>query len=219
MNSGTLITFEGIEGCGKSTQLEKIYEWLKSMNISTVKTREPGGTKIGRKIRELLLDPESKDMSSLTELFLYSADRAQHVKEIIEPALENRNIILCDRFYDATIAYQGHARNLDLNLIEKLNTIATSGLKPDLTLLFDLDPETGLQRARRRNKTTGAGNSEGRFEKEKLSFHRKVREGYLTIAEKNPERFKIIAAANSMEKVYSNSRDVIKEVIDESRFQ
>ncbi len=219
MNKGLFITFEGIEGCGKTTQLEKVYEWLQSLNFSVVKTKEPGGTKIGKKIRSLLLNPDSKDMNSLTELFLYSADRAQHIREIITPVLDKDNIVLCDRFSDATKAYQGYARKIDINLIEQLNTLATSGLKPDLTLLFDLDPETGLQRARKRNKTNDKDDMEGRFEREDLPFHRRVRRAYLKIAENNPERFKVISADNTAEEIFKNSKSILKEIIDGSELQ
>jgi len=158
-------------------------------------TREPGGTRIGEKIRAILLDPASKDMDPLTELLLYTADRAQHIKEFVSPFLSAGKTVLCDRFYDATVVYQGFARGLDIGLIDKLHKLLFENLKPDLTFLLDLPPEKGLSRAWKQIENGDRENVETRFEEEKLSFHNKVRSGYLELARLEPERFRVIDAS------------------------
>ena len=172
--SSFFITFEGGEGAGKTTQIKYLAECLAP---KVVVTREPGGTAVADQIRATLLDPKNK-ISPELELLLYEAARRDHVENIIRPALKAGKIVLCDRFTDATIAYQGFARGLSLKLIDNLNTIATGGLKPDLTFLFDLSPKIGLNRATKRNPT------KDRIESEKIAFHEKVRKGYLTLARK-----------------------------------
>jgi dTMP kinase len=196
---GKFITFEGIEGCGKTTQVDLICGELDSRGKSFLRTREPGGTRIGGEIRKILLDPQNKDLDEMTELLLYLADRAQHIAEKILPTLDKGVPVICDRFMDATLAYQGYGRGLDCSRILEMNHAATSGLKPDLTLLIDLPAEKGLERAMKRNRETGAAYSEGRFEEEELSFHNRVREGYLHLAEMDPERFKIVDGDQSPE--------------------
>ena len=193
------ITLEGIDGCGKTTQAEMLVGWLRGRGHKVLHTREPGGTEIGRKIRAILLDPENKKITGLTELMLYSADRAQHLAEIIEPALKEGCVVVCDRFSDATEAYQGHARGLRLETIEMLTRIATAGRKPDLTLLLDIPADKALSRAKAREED-GDG-KEARFEQESLRFHEKVREGYLKIAAREPGRVKVIDATGSPEEV------------------
>lgn len=205
------ITLEGIEGSGKTTQIGHIFEFLKSNGYECVLTREPGGTKIGKKIRAILLDPENKDIDPLTELLLYTADRAQHIKELITPSLSAEKTVLCDRYFDATVVYQGFARGLDIALINSLHKIALNDLKPDITLLLDLPPETGLSRAWEQiNNGTRTGH-ETRFEKEKLSFHKKVRAGYLELARLEPERFQIIDASKNKEEV---KQQIIRKLIE-----
>lgn len=194
---GKLITFEGIEGCGKTTQIELICHELDSRGKTYVRTREPGGTRIGEEIRRILLDPQNNDIADLTELFLYMADRAQHFVDRIWPALNQGAFVLCDRFTDATLAYQGYGRGLNLSHILELNHIATSGRKPDLTLLIDLPAETGLARAMQRNREAGIADLEGRFEEEKIAFHNSVREGYLKLAELEPERVRVVDGSRS----------------------
>jgi dTMP kinase len=189
------ISFEGIDGSGKTTQINHTVKFLQNHRHNCVITREPGGTRIGEKIRAILLDPESKDMDPLTELLLYTADRAQHIKEFVSPFLSAGKTVLCDRFYDATVVYQGFARGLDIGLIDKLHNLLFENLKPDITILLDLPPEKGLSRAWKQIKNGDRENVETRFEKEKLSFHNKVRSGYLDLARLEPGRFRVIDAS------------------------
>jgi dTMP kinase len=186
------ITLEGIEGCGKSTQAEILSRALhEETGCPVVMTREPGGCPIANKIRAILLDADNRALVPLAELLLYAAARAQHVAEVIRPALAEGKIVLCDRFTDATTAYQGYGRALDLPLIENLAHLATGGLTPDLTILLDCPEEVGLNRAMARiNASSGA--REERFELESLRFHHAVREGYLNLAADHPERFIVV---------------------------
>ncbi len=188
------ITFEGIEGSGKSTQLKLLSGYLKAKGLSVLTTEEPGGTKIGLKIREILLAPENS-MNPLTELLLYNTSRAQHVREVIYPALMQGTVVICDRFFDSTVAYQGHARGIDMAVIKTLNEIAAPDLKPFITFLLDMDVEEGLRRnvkARKRD----------RLELETVEFHKRVQEGYFEIAKEEPGRVKIINASGSTEEVH-----------------
>ncbi|NOY69823.1 MAG: dTMP kinase [Deltaproteobacteria bacterium] len=195
------ITLEGIEGAGKTSRIKGMREYLEEKGRPCIVTREPGGTKIGHKIREILLDPANAHLSFAAELLLYAADRAQHVNEIIRPAIEDGKTVICDRFIDSTLVYQGVARKLDPGLVDTINKAATGGLLPDITFLLDLPPETGLSRAWREIDTGGRDASESRFEEETLSFHRKVREGYLDLAKKEPERFAVVDASDNPENV------------------
>jgi len=185
---GHFITFEGIEGCGKSTQIRLLGEHLESKGYRVVLTREPGGCPISDKIRSILLDAENREMRPLTELLLYAAARAQHLAEVIQPALDAGCIVLCDRFTDATIAYQSFGRGIERETIDLLNTLACQSLHPDLTILIDCDPEVGLGRARQRIEAA-SGPREERFELESLEFHRRVRDGYLSLELEEPQRF------------------------------
>lgn len=194
------ITFEGIEGCGKTTQMKRLVERLDGCGVPLVATLEPGGTAIGRKIRQILLDRHNENLSPLTELMLYVADRAQHVEEVIKPALNQGKWVICDRFYDATVVYQGSARGQDMNLIGFLNEIVTRGVRPDMTFLLDCPVDVGLNRAVRRNSSL-AHKGQDRFERETLDFHIEVRRGYLDLARKNHERFIVIDAALSEDQV------------------
>lgn len=196
---GFFITFEGIEGCGKSTQLGLLAERLQAGGYQVRTTREPGGCPIADAVRRILLDSANRAMDSRSELLLYAAARAQHVAEVIRPALAAEEVVLCDRFSDATLAYQGHGRGLDLALIAELNRIATGGLTPDLTLLLDFPVEAGLSRARSRNDGC-SGPDEGRFEEESLGFHRRVRDGYLELA-RTQDRFRVIDAEGTLAEV------------------
>ena len=195
------ITLEGIEGSGKTTQARHIVEFLQSKGHACVATREPGGTRIGKQIRALLLDPESSDMDPMTELLLYTADRAQHVKQLILPLLSAGKAVLCDRYYDATVVYQGYARGLDIGLIRGLHKLILKDLKPDITILLDLPPEEGLARAWKQINSGTRTDIESRFEKETLAFHEKVRSGYLELARLEPERFRVIDASKSESQV------------------
>jgi len=201
------ITFEGIEGSGKTTQLKHVADFLRKKGDECVVTREPGGTLIGEKIRAILLDPSSKGMDPLTELLLYTADRVQHVKELLGPSLAAGRTVLCDRYFDATLVYQGYARGLDVELIEQLHKLLLAGLRPDITFLLDLPAETGLARAWAQINNGNRTGSESRFEKEALSFHEKVRSGYLTLACKEPDRFRIIDASRDVAEV---QQDILK---------
>jgi dTMP kinase len=187
------ITFEGIEGCGKTTQIRRLTRNLEKRGIACRSTLEPGGTEVGRKIRRILLDARNKRLTPLAELMLYEADRAQHVEELIKPALGKGLWVLSDRFFDATVVYQGFARGQDRKLIRFLNEKATQGLVPDLTFLLDCPVKVGLARATSRN-----NKGQDRFEREKIAFHRKVKEGYLELARKARKRYVVIDATQSV---------------------
>ncbi len=193
------ITFEGVEGSGKSTQIKLLENHLIKRGYNTLVTRQPGGSVLGKNIRELILDPEQQDKpSDLAEMFLYLADRSHHIETIIEPALKDNILVLCDRYVDSHLAYQGYARGFDLEQLQLLNSIATKNLIPDLTIVLDLNPEEGLRRVRyeRDQKVFD------RIEAEKIEFHQKVRNGFLKLAEKSPNRIKIIDASSSLEQVH-----------------
>jgi dTMP kinase len=207
------ISFEGIEGSGKTTQIQGVYDTLCQKGHDVVVTREPGGSNIGKQIRAILLDSKNKGLNPLAELLLYMADRAQHLEEIVKPGLSTGKIILCDRYYDATIAYQGYARALGVDLISRLHKLAFDDYKPDMTFLLDLPPETGLARAWRQIKNGQRTGTETRFEEEALGFHRKVREGYLTLARLEPRRFKIIDASGSTDHVAKEILAVLDNTI------
>lgn len=198
------ISFEGIEGSGKTTQARLLADYLRGKGHAVVTTEEPGGTRMGLKIRELLLDPQNH-MDPLTELLLYYSSRAQHVREVIYPSLLQDSIVITDRFTDSTVAYQGYARGIDLSIINTLNEIVVPDLKPFITFLLDIDVEEGLRRNRRARK-------EDRFELETIEFHNRVRSGYLKIAEEEPERVKLIDASRSAEEI---NREII-EIVEES---
>lgn len=206
------ITFEGVEGSGKTTQIQRLKRYLTRKGLACKVTREPGGPPISEKIRKILLDPDHREMLPLSELFLYEASRAQHVKEVIKPFLKKGGVILCDRFNDATLAYQGYGRKLDQTLIEKLNRLASQGIEPDLTLLLDCPSGLGLKRALQRNRIS-KNEKEGRFERERLQFHHRVRKGYLQIAKKEPHRVKVIDTRAGEEKVFEKIREVVDEVL------
>jgi len=189
------ITLEGIEGSGKTTQIDHIVKFLTQKGIPYLTTREPGGTTICAKIRSILLDPENHALAHVAELLLYAADRAQHLNTCVKPALDAGKTVICDRYYDATMVYQGYARGLDLNLIAQLHILCCENLMPDITFLLDLPPEIGLKRAWKEIDNGNRSTSETRFEHETLAFHRKVREGYLQLARKESDRFYIIDAA------------------------
>ncbi len=195
------ISFEGIEGSGKSTAQRLLAEHLQGLGYDPLLTREPGGCALGRSLRPILLDARTRDLSSRAELYLFLADRAQHVAEVIRPALEAGQTVLCDRYADSTLAYQGYGRGLDPEHLRRINDMATGGLMPDLTLLLDLPVHCGLERAGLRNREEGTVLSEGRFDAESLEFHERVRQGYRSLAAEEPERFAIIDAAQPPEDV------------------
>jgi dTMP kinase len=184
------ITFEGIEGCGKTTQIGLLTSFLKSLHRPFLLTREPGGTKIGEQIRHILLSSENVGIEPMAELFLYTAARVQHLRQVIFPALREGKVVICDRFADATFAYQGYGRGLDLAWIEETHARTMENVKPDLTFLLDLPVEEGLRRAVKRMEKHPV--KEDRFEKEALDFHRRVREGYLILARNEPQRIIVL---------------------------
>jgi dTMP kinase len=212
MKRGKLITFEGIDGCGKSTQMRLLESYLTERGLPVVSTREPGGTELGKKIRSALLDGGKGSVEPLAELLLYSADRAHHVRRVVMPALDEGRVVLSDRFYDATTVYQGYARGFDLALVNQLNELAAGGLKPDLTLLFDLEVEMGLKRTHERgDEASGEAAAPDRLDQEPVEFHERVRRAYLEIAAREPERFRIIPAIGSVEETFEL---MIREVRD-----
>ncbi len=203
------ITFEGIEGSGKSTALNRVRQTLLDEGHGVLLTREPGGSRLGRTLRSILLDLSNDDIVPEAELFLYLADRAQHVGQVIRPALAEGVTVLSDRYADSTVVYQGYGRGLDPERLRELNDMAVGGLWPDLTLVFDLPPEEGLRRAMARNLLEGTSVSEGRFEAEHLAFHDRVREGYLTWAALHPARFRVVDATRTPDEVFE---DVMRAV-------
>ncbi len=199
------ITLEGIEGSGKSTALKALVAHFEAQGRTVTVTREPGGRRLGTTLRAILLDLANTDITKEAELFLYLADRAQHVAQVIKPALEAGHVVISDRYADSTVVYQGYGRGLDPLLLRQLNDVAVAGLWPERTLLFDLDPELGLNRALARNIQQGIHTAEGRFEAESIAFHTRVREGYLTWAALHASRYRIIDASASMEAVAASA--------------
>lgn len=197
------ITLEGIEGSGKTTQIDRLATFFEKSGAECVTTRQPGGTVIGENIRSILLNPSNHSLQPMTELLLYLADRAQHINEIIRPALKAGKTVICDRYFDATIVYQGFARGLSVELLLDLHRILFDNLKPDVTLLLDLSPQLGLERAWRQLNSGQRVGRESRFENEDLTFHEKVRAGYLELALLEPQRFHIIDATQSQDQVFA----------------
>ena len=207
MMKGLFVTFEGIDGCGKTTQIEKLSSELESSGIPYVLIREPGGTEIGEKIRTILLDKANSRMHARTEILLYEAARAQIVEERILPEIKEGKVVICDRFFDSTMAYQGFARGLGQETVEMLNGFSTAGLSPDVTFLLDLDEQTAYERRH------GRSDEEDRLEAEGLAFMRKVREGYLAIS-RNNERIHVIDAASSPDEIFQRVKQVVREVLE-----
>ncbi len=195
-----LVTFEGIEGSGKSVQAELLYDYLQKKGISTIITREPGGSDLSERIREILLDRKHFDMVPYTELFLYLAARTQHTQEVIKPALAQGKIVICDRYIDASVAYQGEGRGISKNLIKQLNKTATGGLVPNLTFLLDIDTEVALERVGRKD----------RLESESLEFHDRVRSGYLKLNRENPERFVLLDGSKPIDRLQNEIKDIFE---------
>ncbi len=205
MKKGLFITFEGADGSGKTTQVNKIKTYLEEKGYSVVVTREPGSLELGKRIRDILLNYEG-DVSDKCEMFLFLADRAQHVDKLIRPSIENGKIVLCDRYTDSTIAYQGYGREGDIDLLKHLNNIAIDSLTPDLTLLYDVSAQIAQERI---------GAEKDRMESSGIEFHKKVRNGYLELLKNEPERIKMIDANNSIEKVFEDTKKIIGELIQE----
>jgi dTMP kinase len=210
MKRGLFVTFEGIEGCGKSTQVQLASKWLEAQGIPHLVTREPGGTHIGTEIRKILLSENTVELQPVAEALLYLADRFQHIVEVIRPALDSGKIVLADRYHDSTVAYQGYGRGIPVQWIENIWVGSNAALVPDLTILLDLDPQVGLQRSL--EKLRARGLDESRFEKESLEFHIRVREGFLTLAKVDPKRFRILDASQSVEKIHRQVTEIIGEL-------
>ena len=202
MQKGLFITFEGADGCGKTTQIKLLEKYLLAKGLSTLVTREPGAKGLGEKLREILLNYDG-EVSPNCESFLFLADRAQHVDCIIKPALEEGKIVLCDRHTDSTVAYQGYGRGVDIEKIKYLNSIAVNGLRPDLTIVFDVDIETSFARV---------GNNKDRMESSGVEFFNRVREGYLSIAKEEPSRVKIIDSSDTIENVHSKVLELFNKL-------
>jgi len=198
------ITFEGIEGCGKTTQIGLLTSFLESLHRPFLLTREPGGTGVGEQIRQILLSSENVGIEPMAELYLYAAARVQHLRQVISPALREGKVVICDRFADATLAYQGYGRGVDLAWIEEIHARTMENIEPDLTFLLDLPVEEGLRRALKRMEKHSV--KEDRFEKEALDFHRRVREGYLILARNQPRR---IVALDGMKEEKTIHREIL----------
>ena len=198
------ITFEGADGCGKTTQIELLNKYLQQKGFKTLVTREPGAKGLGEKLREILLNYDG-EVSPNCESFLFLADRAQHVDCVIKPALKDGVIVLCDRHTDSTVAYQGYGRQLDIEQIKKLNEIAVNGLKPDLTIVFDIDIETSMQRV---------GKTKDRMESAGMDFFNRVRNGYLAIANEEPNRVKVINSADTIEEIHNQVVKLVEKAVN-----
>lgn len=209
---GFMVVCDGSNGAGKTTLIESLRQHLELNGFEVVVTREPGGTPIGEKIREVLLSPDTPEMCDLTELMLFGAARAQHLREKIVPALNAGKVVLCDRFDSATIAFQQYARGLDSNLVRCINSLALDGFKPDLYLILDLDPERGLSRVRQR------GADLDRLEAEKLAFLQRARDGFLRQAEEDPERFRVLDASRDAKAVAESAIELL-DALTAQRFR
>ncbi|MGL4847643.1 MAG: dTMP kinase [Clostridium sp.] len=208
MKKGLFVVFEGGEGSGKSTMIDMIYEWAKESGYDCIKTREPGGIKISEKIREIILDKENTTMDGKTEALLYAAARRQHLVEKVIPALNEGKIVLCDRFVDSSLAYQGHARGLGIDEVFEINKFAIADCMPDVSILFDIRPEVGLERINK-NKDREIN----RLDLEAIDFHNKVREGYNKVYENNKNRIRKINAENSIDQVFEEIKGIFLDLI------
>ena len=212
MDSGKLITFEGLDGCGKSTQLEKATDWLKEQGYSVLKTRQPGGTVIGEQIRSILLNPEHEELQPESELLLYLADRIQHLQDSILPAKTAGTIVLCDRFHDSTVAYQGYGRGLNLNSIESIVTHCIKPYLPDLTILLNISPETIATRLKRRQEHSKID----RFDLESLGFFKRVAQGFQDLAAAETERFVCINGEQDIEIIHQEIINILQQQLQRS---
>jgi len=206
MKNGIFLTFEGTDGSGKTTQIKLVEEHLRQKGYEVVLSREPGGTKVSELIRDLVLAPENAEIVPLTEMILYAASRAQHVAQVIKPAVEAGKIVICDRFVDSSYAYQGCGRGIDLKIVADVNRVAIDGMSPDITFFLDIDPEIAIKR---RVNATGAD----RIEQEKIDFHKRVYDGYKKMAALYPGRIKTIDASNSIKKISSTINEYLKELL------
>lgn len=199
MNKGLFITVEGVDGCGKTTQIKLMEKYLREKGINVVLAREPGGTDISEAIRSIILDARNTEMSYITEMLLYASARAQLVAQVIKPALNKGNVVICDRFIDSSYVYQGFGRGIELKTIEEVNRIAMDGIEPDITFFFDLRPEVALRRRIEASETD-------RMEKENIEFHNKVYSGYLKLSEMFPERIRVINSEGTIDDIFNKVR-------------
>jgi len=214
MARGVFITFEGTEGTGKSTQAALLAENLRGEGRRVMVTREPGGTRLGEELRRILLGDGFEELDPTAELFIYMADRAQHVAQVILPALDEGKVVICDRFTDATVAYQGEGRGLRREMIESLNAEAALGLVPDLTILLDFeDVAEGLGRAAERNRREGKDGTGDRFERKEVDFHRRVQQGYRSLAKTDPARYRSLAANLALEDLHAQIMALVREAL------
>lgn len=212
MKKGLFITVEGTDGSGKSTQIRLMEEYLRSKGYDIIFTREPGGTRIGEEIRSLILDPENTEMGIIAEMLLYASSRAQHVAELVKPAVMSGKVVICDRFVDSSYVYQGFGRGIDLKLVESVNNIALDGMTPDITFFFDISPEIALKR---RIASTGAD----RIENEKMDFHMKVYEGYKKLALIYSDRIKSIDGNRDVDSIFQDVKGWLDELIQQKSNQ
>lgn len=203
MKKGCFITFEGADGCGKTTQSKLVQEYLENSGYEVIWTREPGAKGLGQNIRELLLHYDG-EVAPMCEAFLFLADRAQHIEHLIKPAVDEGKIVICDRHTDSTIAYQGYGRGEDIKQLKYLNSLATGDIKPDLTFVFDVSTEVAQKRV---------GDEKDRMESAGMEFHKKVRQGYLEIAKQEPERVKVIDANNNIERVFEDTKKMLEKFL------
>ena len=207
--NGLLITFEGGEGSGKSTQSQILYDTLIEKGFEVTKTREPGGTKFAEIIREILVQGDSNKIDNISELFLFAAARTDHVQKVIKKSLKDNKIVICDRFIDSTLAYQGYAGDLDLDIVKEVNKISIGEIYPDITFIFDIDPTQGIERALEEN------NKETRFEEKDIMYHKKIRDGYLSIARDNAQRCVVINGADDIEQISKKILELTLDKINE----
>ena len=214
MSKGRLISFEGLDGAGKTTQMELLEQWLAPRNIPYVRTREPGGTPLGMEIRNLLLNRPDLAITPLAEAFLFQADRAQHFANVVLPALAAGKLVITDRCFDASIAYQGHARGVGIELVARLSLIATQGHMPDLTILLDLDPTQVHSRTDITNDTRGLREAQTRFDTEAEQFHQRVREAFLVLARLSPDRIKVLDASLPPQQIHQQIIALVEPLLD-----
>jgi dTMP kinase len=213
VSKGHLISFEGLDGAGKTTQMDLLGKWLDAQQVPYVRTREPGGTPLGVEIRQLLLNRPELAITPLAEAFLFQADRAQHFAKVVLPALEEGKLVITDRCFDASIAYQGYARNVGIELVARLSVIATQGHIPNLTILLDLDPSQVHRRTDTSNDQSGLREEQTRFDKEAEQFHQRVREAFLTLARLYPERIKVLDASRPLQQIHEDIIALVKPLL------
>jgi dTMP kinase len=213
-HKGRLISFEGLDGAGKTTQMRLLEQWLQARNIAFIRTLEPGGTPLGAEIRRLVLDRPDLAIVPLAESFLFQADRAQHFARLVIPALQEGKLVITDRCYDASIVYQGYARGVGVELVEHLSMLATQGIQPDLTILLDLDPSQVHSRTATNSVQHGQREERNRFDVEAETFHQRVREGFHMLALKYPARIKVADASRTVEAIHEEIMGLVKEVLE-----